>query len=292
MQLAPPPAPDPQERVKSSSSLFSFLRQAAAIVGISDRRQARRERKISRFRLHHQARLASEDFVTSVSAPQLQPQASRQQGTAEVATPSSAAFRLHRRQRSNPEDATPSSAGSRVHKKASRQRSAPESTTPTSAMPTSAGTRLRHKANLQSIPEVITPLPSAPQLQPQASRQYSDPEVATPTPAGFQSHNIESLQSIPEITSPTSQIHFQASRQSDPEVATPSSASSPFRRLSRRLNSLTGSLTSRQGNSDVFVFNPFDATALHNFMNEMFPGAILLEEHQVIRKHHHRVTMM
>ena len=32
---------------------------------------------------------------------------------------------------------------------------------------------------------------------------------------------------------------------------------------------------------DVFVFNPFDATALHNFIREAFPGAILLEEHQV-----------
>lgn len=29
------------------------------------------------------------------------------------------------------------------------------------------------------------------------------------------------------------------------------------------------------------VFNPYDTTSLHIFLHETFPGAILLEEHQV-----------
>ena len=84
-------------------------------------------------------------------------------------------------------------------------------------------------------------------------------------------------------TSAGSQLHRQAShQQSIPEVTMPTSAGSRLCHLASRQQS--GSLHgySRQvSGADVFVFNPYDATALHSFMNEMFPAAVLLEEHQI-----------
>ena len=69
-----------------------------------------------------------------------------------------------------------------------------------------------------------------------------------------------------------------------PEVTTPTSAGSRLRRLASRQQSGSRHGYNRQvSGADVFVFNPFDATALRSFINEMFPGAVLLEEHQVIR---------
>ena len=35
------------------------------------------------------------------------------------------------------------------------------------------------------------------------------------------------------------------------------------------------------GGGTASVFNPYDTTSLHTFIREVFPGALLLEEHQV-----------
>ena len=57
----------------------------------------------------------------------------------------------------------------------------------------------------------------------------------------------------------------------DPVTQTTSSI---FRRISKFKRKASAA-------RDVVPFNPFDTTMLHDFIKEKFPGALLLEEHQV-----------
>ena len=93
----------------------------------------------------------------------------------------------------------------------------------------------------------------------------------TSSPPSFQQQGT--ADSISELGGQKS-LERNVSLPNENNVPTKRTTSSIF----RRINTFKRKASAAR---DVVPFNPFDTTMLHDFIKEKYPGALLLEEHQV-----------